>query len=96
MICSKVFAAVALAAVCVAGTSHAAKAPHIPGVVTESTAVIGGYVQDLSTNPLAVTNIEFDNFNPVATTVSINLVQDYKGKLAGVAGFVSSHETGGG
>ncbi len=88
-------AAVAMVTACIAQTGYSEKVPHVPGVVTEPTAVISPVIQDLSSNPLVVGNIEFDNFTPIFTTLTLNLVQDYRGALVGTVALDTNHADGG-
>lgn len=79
----------------VGGLSHGAKAPHIPGVITEPTIFIAAEIQDISSVPIVIGKTIFDEFTPIATTLTLDLQQDLRGKVVGQGVFETTDPGGG-
>lgn len=63
--------------------------------VTAGVFTITPHTPDVSNNPIAIGKIIYDGYDPIFTTLTLQLLQDEKGKLVGNANFVTSRQANG-
>lgn len=81
-------ATILMALLAITGLSQA-KPAHLPDIEIRDTYLISPYFLDLS-NTIEFNKTVYEDFTPINTTVTVNLAQDFRGKLVGQAVFRTS------